>query len=318
MKFPFSLPQITKISPTRKKRSRALTLSLLVGISTFFLATLGGRLSMGNVTSVVTAARDLQPGQVITAADLKEEGKITGILPTNVITTKDEIIGQSLSYPVKTDQPIIKGLIAETPMRNGLYPGEVGVWVPVSLTTSGLVKPGDIVSVYLTPDRNGGNWGQTIQSEMISSLEGVRVVSVINNAGQPIQQNLNNASGSVNANVPVAVQLAIPKGSAGAFSQLATGKVSLMFDPFATPATHLDGIQGPPNTMAPPSVEIQTPPNTNTEQSYDPSTMNPEYIQSPPRTEPNPDSQTVPDQSPGTGPGALETYNPPIFNPVAE
>lgn len=273
---------------------------------------------MGNVTSVVTAAGDLQPGQVITAADLKEEGKITGILPANVITTKDEIIGQSLSYPVKAGQPIIKGLVAETPMRNGLYPGEVGVWVPVSLTTSGLVKPGDIVSVYLTPDRNGGNWGQTIQSEMISSLEGVRVVSVINNSGQPIQQNINNTSGSVNANVPVAVQLAIPKGSAGAFSQLANGKVSLMFDPFATPATHLGTIQGPPNTMAPPSVERQTPPNTNTEQFYDPSTMNPGNIQSPPRIEPNPDSQTVPDQSPGTGPGALETYNPPIYNPSAE
>ncbi|WP_041917282.1 Flp pilus assembly protein CpaB [Desulfitobacterium dehalogenans] len=279
---------------------------------------------MGDVTSMVVAANDLEPGKVITAADLKDDGKVSGILPADVIVSKDEVVGQSLSYPVKAGQPIVKGLVAETPMRNGLYPGEVGVWVPVSLTTSGLVKPGDIVSVYLTPDRNGSNWGQVIQSEMVNSLKGVRVVSVINNAGQPIQPNLNNTSGSVNASVPVAVQLAIPEESAGAFSQLATGKVSLMFDPFATPKTHLGSIQSPPNTMVPPAVVepqanqvIQTPPNTNTEQTdLDPSTMNPENIQSPPQRQPNPDSNTIPIQPPSTGPGTSGTYNPPIYNPV--
>ncbi|MCO5386968.1 MAG: SAF domain-containing protein [Desulfosporosinus sp.] len=294
MNFRFNFP-IFQLTSSRKARSKALTMSIFVGIITFILATVGGKLTMGQVTSVVVATNDLQPGHILTAADLKDDGRLSGVLPASVITSKDAVIGLSLSYPIKAGQPLIKGLVADIPIRNGLYPGEVGVWVPVSLTTSGLVKPGDIVSVYLTPDRNG------TPSEMISSLEGVRVVAVINNTGQQIQANPSN----LNGNVPVAVQLAIPKENAGAFSQFATGKVSLVIDPFATPKTQMGSTMAPPSDIVdpplPPSMPeqsqgIDTPPNT------------PPTTQSTPQGELdniNPDSVT----------NNPETYNPPIYNP---
>lgn len=314
MKFRISLP---RLSTTRKGRSRALTLSLLVGISTFALAIFGERLTMSNMASVVVASYDLQPGQTITAADLRSDGEITGKLPSDVITKKDDVIGKSLTYPVKAGQPLIKGLVSETPMRNGLYPGEVGIWVPVSITTSGLVKPGDIVSVYLTPDRNGSNWGQTIQSELVSSLEGVRVVTVINGSGQPIQPNPSNP----NANVPVAVQLAIPKENAEAFTQLATGKVSLVLDPFATPKTSMSDIKSPPpvseNLINYPAMPESGMDTNNSGSSI--TDKNPQYpVQSPP-SPPNElqnldtGSMYIPPMS--TGEITPGTYNPPIFNP---
>ncbi|KJR45215.1 hypothetical protein UF75_4415 [Desulfosporosinus sp. I2] len=222
------------------------------------------------------------------------------MLPKDVITSMHEVIGLSLSYPIKAGQPLIKGLVADIPIRNGLYPGEVGVWVPVSLTTSGLVKPGDIVSVYLTPDRNGTNWGQAVPSEMLSSLEGVRVVAVINNTGQQIQPNPSNPNG----NVPVAVQLAIPKENAGAFSQFATGKVSLVIDPFATPKTQMSSTMAPPTGVVNPPLSPAMP-----EQN--------QGIATPPTTQTPPQRQldNIKPDSVDPVPTNPETYNPPIYYP---
>lgn len=336
MKFHLSLP---RLNSSRKARSKALTFSVAVGVITFVLATFGGKLTMGKVTSVVVAANDLQPGQVITASDLKDAGKMSGTLPPDAITSKNDVIGLSLAYPVKAGQPMIKGLVSDTPMRNGLYPSEVGVWVPVSLTTSGLVKPGDVVDVYLTPDSNGNNWGKSIPSQMITSLQGVRVVAAVNNSAQSVQSNANNPNG----NVPVAVELAIPKNSANSFSQFATGKVSLMLDPFATQTT-TNSVQisaattNSPVSTTTPSASVQNsvtatqPSGANTQQpgsapmGNSPNTQTP--TQTPAQGQPNnqvpsnsvtnPNAGTAPNPTSNTGSTNAGEYNPPIYNPAAK
>lgn len=333
MKMPFSLP---KLNSSRKARSRALTLSIIIGIITFALSTFGGKLAMGKVSSVVVAAGDLEPGQVITDKDLKDAGKMSGTLPPDVITSKSQVVGLSLAYPVKAGQPLVKGVVSNTPMRNGLYPGEVGVWVGVTLTTSGLVKPGDLIDVYLTPGSTGSNYGKAIPSQMVNSLQGVRVVSVINNSGQPVQAN---ATGNPNSNVPAAVELAIPKVNADAFSQLSIGRVSLMLDPFATPKTPIanasleantsSGVsQAPtsiPNTMEPITSTSGTPNTTvpvsnssaPTQQGSSASTSNqPAQNHTNPSALPsssnNMNSPAATSPNNGTYPGG---YNPPMFDP---
>lgn len=319
MKIRLSLP---KLSSSRKARSKALTFSVTIGIVTFLLATFGGRLTMGKVTSVVVAANDLQPGQVIKASDLKDAGKMSGTLPPDAITSQKDVIGLSLAYPIKAGQPLIKGLISDTPMRNGLYPGEVGVWVPVTLTTSGLVKPGDIVDVYLTPDSNGSNWGKSIPSQMLTTLQGVRVVATVNNSAQPVQSNASNPNG----NVPVAVELAIPKTSANSFSQFATGKVSLMLDPFATPSMQTNNVPNSAaqtNTQAPmgqvptPQQPGSTPTSNsaNTQMPTQPPVQGQPSNQVPSNSVTNPNAGMAQNPTSNIGLTNAGGYNPPIYNP---
>ena len=176
----------------------------------------------------------VQPGQVLTDKDIKDAGKISGVLPSDVFTNKSQVVGLSLDLAVKAGQPLVKDLVSKTPIREGLYPGEVGVWVGVTLTTSGLAKPGDLVDVYLaTPSSQSG---KVDAPQMVTSLQGIRVVAVVNSLAQPVKVDNSNPNG----NVPSAVELAILKSQAGEFSSMAAGKVSLMLDPFANPQTASD------------------------------------------------------------------------------
>lgn len=320
MKMPFYLP---KLSSSRKARSKALTLSVIVGIVTFTLATFGGKLAMGKVSSVVVAATDLQPGQVITDKDLKNDGKLAGILPAGVVTSKSQVIGLSLTYPVKVGQPLVQGLVSKTPMRNGLYPGEVGVWVGVTLTTSGLVKPGDLVDVYLSP--SGNQYGKVAPPQAVGTLQGVRVVAVVNGSAQPVKVD----AGNPNGNVPAAVELAIPKFQANEFSDIAAGKVSLMLDPFATPLTTINNTGTPapganvpnssiPNTTVPSTDTLTVPPiqssTTNTTNTPNGSNVQNQTNEqtNPGLSNPGPASDTV--SSPLKS--GTDNYNPPIYNPT--
>lgn len=254
MKFHFPIPKL-KLSSSRKARSKALTLSVIVGVFTFAMATIGGKIVTGKVSSIVVASTDLEAGQVLSDKNLNDAGKVSGILPTDVMTSKSEAVGLTLAYPVKAGQPIVKGLISKAPQRNGLYPGEVGVWVSVTLTTSGLAKPGDLVDVYLSTTSD--QWGKVEAPQKVSSLQGVRVVSVVNNSAQQVKVDASNPNG----NVPAAVELAIPKSQAGEFSQIAAGKVSLMLDPFATPLSNLS--ENNPSVIQTPSAGLPNNPPVN-------------------------------------------------------
>ncbi len=323
MKLRLSFPNLN-LSSSRKARSKALTLSVVVGVLTFAMATLGGKIVTGKVSSVVVAATDLQAGQVLGDKDLKDAGKVSGVLPSDVLTSKSQAKGFSLAYPVKAGQPIVKGLVSKTPQRDGLYPGEVGVWVGVTLTTSGLVKPGDLVDVYLSSPSN--QWGKVVAPQMMDSLQGVRVVAVVNGSAQQVKADASNPNG----NVPAAVELAIPKSQAGQFSQIAAGKVSLMLDPFATPQTILNdtnvqpasqssNVPNPsiPNTAAPSIV-----PNTSeSHTTQPPSTTNSASIPTQSQTNPKQSNSTTSTLSSTSNADSNDqastsgSYTPPVFNP---
>ncbi len=321
MKFRFSLP---KLSSSRKARSKALTLSVVVGVLTFAMATIGGRIATGKVYSVVVAATDLQPGQVLADQDLKDAGKISGVLPPDVFTDKSQVVGLSLAFPLKAGQPLVKGLVSKTPQRDGLYPGEVGVWVGVTLTTSGLAKPGDLVDVYLSSPSS--QFGKVDAPQMVTSLQGVRVVAAVNGSAQPVKTDASNPNG----NVPAAVELAIPKSQAGEFSPIAAGKVSLMLDPFASPQTTpgITNVEASsqsatvPNPSIPDAAtsNVVVPNTTNTTVTQPPSTTNVSPTQSqknaqqPNSTTSNPSSTSNADSS--TQASTAGDYNPPVFNPI--
>jgi pilus assembly protein CpaB len=323
MKFRFPLPTL---SSSRKARSKALTLSVVVGVITFVLATIGGRLATGKVTSVVVAATDLQPGQVLTDKDLNDAGKISGILPPDVFTDKSKVVGLSLDIAVKAGQPLIKDLVSKTPLRDGLYPGEVGVWVSVTLTTSGLAKPGDLVDVYLSSPSS--QYGKVDAPQMVNSLQGIRVVAAVNGTAQPVKSDASNPNG----NVPAAIELAIPKSQAGEFSSIAAGKVSLMLDPFANPQLTSDArnvFQGSnvsyppsaPNLSAPsnplpnnPATNVAQP--TSTTNAVGTPTQSPTNVQQPNSVMSTPNS--APNAPSGTQASESENYTPQFFNPASD
>lgn len=308
MKLQELLPKL-RLSSSRKARSKALTLSLIVGVLTFAMATVGERIATGKVSSFVVASEDLQAGQVLDDKDLKEAGKVSGVLPPEVFTSKSQAVGLSLAYPIKEGQPIVKGLVSDNPMRDGLYPGEVGVWVSVTLTSSGMAKPGDIVDVYLSSPSS--QWGKVDAPQMMSSLQGIRVVAVVNSSGQPVKTDGSNP----NSNVPAAVELAIPKSKASEFSQIAAGKVSLMLDPFATPQTTPSdmSIQPEPNTTVPTtSVPNMTPTtdSTGTPSQGQMDAQQPNLPTGAPGSTSNYDSN-VQASTP-------DNYTPPVYNPTTE
>ncbi|HBV88443.1 MAG TPA: pilus assembly protein CpaB [Desulfosporosinus sp.] len=316
MKLHLSLPKL-RLSSSRKARSKALTLSLIVGLLTFAMATVGERIATGKVSSFVVASVDLQAGQVLGDKDLKDAGKVSGLLPPEVFTSKSEVVGLSLAYPVKAGQPIVKGLVSDTPQRDGLYPGEVGVWVSVTLTSSGMAKPGDIVDVYLSSSST--QWGKVDAPQKVSSLQGVRVVAVVNSSGQPVKSNSSNPNG----NVPAAVELAIPKSKASEFSQIAAGKVSLMLDPFATPQTSLSDTNVHPELQ---STTVPNPPALNTTSpsssvpNMDPTDSAGTTIQSQIDTLqpdlPTSTSSSTPNVDSNAQASTPESYNPPLFSPT--
>jgi pilus assembly protein CpaB len=310
---------------------------MTVGIITFILATVGGRIASGKTSGIVVASSDMTAGRVLHDNNLNIVGKIKGNLPAGFLTSKSQADGLSLAYPVKAGEPIVQGLVSKTPQRDGLYPGEVGVWVGVTLTTSGMAKPGDLVDVYLSTASN--QYGKENPPQIVSSLQGVRVVAVVNSSGQPVKADTSDPNG----NVPAAVELAIPKTEAGEFSSIASGKVSLMLDPFATPQTTYNSSNNINiNETTIPQPQISQPQSSNNITPGVPSNPKPVTTQPTtvtPTTQATPTAPTVPAPNTANSPvqsqnsstqqtqiynpsnsqnSASQSYTPPVFNPTTD
>ena len=310
---------------------------MTVGIVTFILATVGGRIASGKTSGIVVASSDMTAGRVLNDNDMNIVGKVKGNLPAGFLTSKSQADGLSLAYPVKAGEPIVQGLVSKTPQRDGLYPGEVGVWVGVTLTTSGMAKPGDLVDVYLSTASN--QYGKENPPQMVNSLQGVRVVAVVNSSGQPVKADTTDPNG----NVPAAVELAIPKIEASEFSSIASGKVSLMLDPFATPQTTYNSSNNINESPVPqpPQPQISQPqpsnnppgvPSNPKSVTTQPTTVTPTTQAAPTApTDPTPNTVNPPVQSQNTSTqqtqiynpsngqnSASQSYTPPVFNPSTD
>lgn len=290
--------QFKGITITRESRKKLLGLTLLVGIGAYGLNVVSGFIGSGKQTTMVTVTSNLQAGTVLQPKDLKDV-KIKGSAPPDILTSDKDAVGLSLALPVKAGTPLVKGLVAKEPLRDGLYPGEVGVWIGVNLTSAGLVNPGDLVDVEVQYDPNKNTPVQQVQS--FPEFKGVRVVNVVNGSAQPTKGQTGGNS------VPAAVEVAIPKSLSSEFVQAAAGKLVLLSDPFATPLSHNPAVQGTVNTQSQLGLNNGIPvttvtPGTNTVQSN--KTSSPTATSSV--------QNTPPQNQNGMG---TNSYVPPTFNP---
>lgn len=249
------------ITLTRDSRKKLLVLTLLVGIGAFLINNLAGFISSGKKTTIVTVASDLQAGTVLQQSDLKDI-TITGAAPPNVLTSDKDAKGLALALPVRAGTPLVKSLVDKNPLRDGLYPGEVGVWIGVNLITSGLANPGDLVDIKVQYDQTKAMPTQSPQA--FPELKGVRVVDVVNGSAQHTK----GQTGGNNASVPAAVEVAVPESiSTTLVNAAGTGKIVLVKDPFATPLTQnstnsVNQPQGTANALMSPNTGTPVTPGT--------------------------------------------------------
>lgn len=97
---------------------------------------------------VVTAARDLPPGQPLTAADLRLLAVPRGLVPTGALLAVPALVGRVLAAPVRAGEPLTDVRLAGSGLLSGRDAGLLAV--PVRLAdaaAAALLRAGDHVDV---------------------------------------------------------------------------------------------------------------------------------------------------------------------------
>jgi pilus assembly protein CpaB len=133
--------------------------------------------------SVPTAAGNLEPGTVITAAQLTTGRVRVAALDSDVLlqdrlaigrTVKERIAAGSI---IRTSRLYSPGETAQLSVSRGMR--AVSIPLPRNLASmGGLLKPGQYVDVYLTPRNDAGNDGRLHGGMTLTLFRGVRLLSV--------------------------------------------------------------------------------------------------------------------------------------------
>lgn len=181
----------TNVNFNTKMKTKAVVIPLLVGMLSTGLFVLAGKASTPKQIQYLTLSRDVAMGSVLNEANVTPV-TIRGDVPKGAFTDIKAVKDQVLIVPGVSGEPIIQGMLAKTPIKEGLTDKQVGVWVPTDLASVGLVKPGDIVDVYGGPKK---------------VAEKVTVINMVDAGGKEIK-----------TGVPAAVELAIDPGQQEVFA----------------------------------------------------------------------------------------------------
>lgn len=88
-------------------------------------------------TSVLTAARDIGAGVVVSAADLRRTPYDPGTVPAGVFTEASAAVGRTTTGPVRAGEPMTDARLVTSSLLEG-YPGLVAV--PVRIGDAGAVR----------------------------------------------------------------------------------------------------------------------------------------------------------------------------------
>lgn len=245
---------------SRKTRQRGIMLSAAVGVSTLALSWLGSSASAHQVTHVVVAAATLSSGNPVTASDLTTQ-TFSGKVPKSYIENTKALIGKTVTHDVVPGQPILNEDVSSNPVRQGLNQDDVGIYVPVTLTSSAGVVTGDTVDVIWTGSSNSSNNSNGL-SPGTTLLNGVTVINVITSSGTTVTPTKGSSTSTVSSygsSVPAAVELAVPESQSGIMAEAAAaGTIWLALDPWGNTTS---------NAVDPNSTPI-TPPTSNTTSSF--------------------------------------------------
>ena len=107
-------------------------------------------------TSVLTAARDIGAGVVVSAADLRRTPYPPDTVPAGVLTAESAAVGRTTTGPVRTGEPMTDARLVTSSLLEG-YPGLVAV--PVRIGDAGsvrLLRVGDRVDLLAADPQGRG------------------------------------------------------------------------------------------------------------------------------------------------------------------
>ena len=108
-------------------------------------------------TSVLTAARDIGAGVVVSAADLRRTPYDPDTVPAGVLTEESTAVGRTTTGPVRTGEPMTDARLVTSSLLEG-YPGLVAV--PVRIGDAGavrLLRVGDRVDLLAADPQSQGS-----------------------------------------------------------------------------------------------------------------------------------------------------------------
>lgn len=187
--------------PPRQRRPALAALALLLIVGGALLAGLTA-VRMDSRTAVLAASRDIAPGTVITAADLREVSVAADGLDLITAEQADLILTGAVyaRVPISADSLVDQSMLTrESPVADG----RAIVSVPLNpvLTPAASLDDGDLVEVV----RVGGEQSNGQPKELTQAL----VVSV----SQPTSGDLGSADGSVTLLVPDSAAAAVVDAS---------------------------------------------------------------------------------------------------------
>jgi len=148
-----------------KRFGLVFTLALLAGTAAAYLAwaflrDTGPQVALGSVptTEVVLAARDLAPGEVVTATDIKLIPWPEDEAPIGYALSPAEVVGRGVIVSVRANEPLMSSKLANREAGSGLAitipAGKRAMSVKVDdvISVSGWASPGTRVDVLATLD----------------------------------------------------------------------------------------------------------------------------------------------------------------------
>lgn len=249
-KSPRRIAPITR-GPASKPRSLA-AVAAAVSVIAFAVNLMTAKAASGPGHNVVVATATVTPGSRITAKDVRM-AKVSGV--PMALTVMQAVVGQYAVTTIPAGVPVVRSMVGRTATNRGLRRGEVGVWVPVNLTSSGMAVTGQRVDVLFSSNQLTGSGHQSSAGVLNASgvvlVQGARVLSVVNSNGGTLAPNAASAS-AVATGAPAAVELALPGKAASRVIEAETlGTLTLVDDPW-TP--HVQVPQPALSTTAPASL----------------------------------------------------------------
>ncbi|MCB8818608.1 SAF domain-containing protein [Desulfosporosinus shakirovi] len=225
-------------------------------IATYFIFRTALAVGGPNV-EMVMMVNTVKPGRPITASDIRTE-TMPQKFAIDAMTDSTETIGKIAATELTPGHPLLKTDIAEKPMRDGLYVGEIGVRIPVDLISSGGAMPGDYVDILVSTSKQTN--GQP--SQLSTLFRGKRIVAVFNAGGQKIESiPTANAAGGLSM-TPSAVytpaSVTIAANSIQERDQImSAGKVALSISPWGNETSQKQPypVQLPPSELPEQSLQ---------------------------------------------------------------
>ena len=174
------------------KTSASLMIALVLGIVTAYVGidvVRKAKAGAGNAVKIVVAARDMEPGYVIEASDLKLEDVPATLIPAKAFRDAKLVAGRTVLASVVRGYPLIDTQLAAAGSGAGMQAmvprgmRAVAVEVSEGSAVAGLITPGCYVDVIATFN----NGEQTIATTVVQNVK----VQFVQRARAPRSSNAN-------------------------------------------------------------------------------------------------------------------------------